>query len=276
MNSRQITFAGSSLQINYAPRFADVIDILFRHIPAESDQPPHLTYSLTESAPERVQLHREEIQLYEGPSAVKAAELLLGDCCYHLAAQSREGLMFHAAALAWRGQGVMLPGASSAGKTTLTAWLLSRGFTYLTDELVFIPRQSQTLHFLTRPLNSKPTARPILSRFFDFNSHAARYLHSSQADLIPHTLLNPTILTDPIPLRLIVFPTYHTNIDFDLTPLSRAKAALTLMQTLINARNLPNHGFSETTALARQIPAYQLQYNSFAHLEGQIEKLFPI
>jgi len=59
--------------------------------------------------------------------------------------------LFHAAALAWQGRGLLLPGKISAGKTTLTAWLLSRGLDYLTDELVFIPQGTVAVRGLARP-----------------------------------------------------------------------------------------------------------------------------
>ncbi|MFN8459220.1 MAG: hypothetical protein U0401_31985 [Anaerolineae bacterium] len=59
-----------------------------------------------------------------------------------------------------------------------------------------------------------------------------------------------------------------------LRPLSQAQAGLALMQCLLNARNLPEHGFPEVTRLIRQVPAYHLGYSHFGQLEGQIEQLF--
>jgi hypothetical protein len=45
------------------------------------------------------------------------------------------------------------------------------------------------------------------------------------------------------------------------------------MQTLVNARNLPEHGFSEITRLVRHIPAYVMRYGSFDQITHSVEQL---
>ena len=62
--------------------------------------------------------------------------------------------------------------------------------------------------------------------------------------------------------------------EFELRRLSRAQAGLELMQCLINARNLPDHGFPEVTRLARAMPAYKMTYANFAQIEPHIFRLF--
>lgn len=44
----------------------------------------------------------------------------------------------HAGALAWRGRGVLLPGASGAGKSTTTVALVQAGFDFLADDTIFL------------------------------------------------------------------------------------------------------------------------------------------
>jgi hypothetical protein len=45
------------------------------------------------------------------------------------------------------------------------------------------------------------------------------------------------------------------------------------MGCLINARNLPEHGFLEVTRLARTVPAFSLRYGDFAQLEQWVVTL---
>ncbi|NJN95931.1 MAG: hypothetical protein HC875_18395 [Anaerolineales bacterium] len=45
------------------------------------------------------------------------------------------------------------------------------------------------------------------------------------------------------------------------------------MQCLINARNLPEHGFPEIVRLAALAPAYKISYAHFDQIGGQIEML---
>lgn len=48
----------------------------------------------------------------------------------------RDALFFHAAAVAWRGRGMLLLGAKGSGKTTLALGMAARGHAFLGDELV--------------------------------------------------------------------------------------------------------------------------------------------
>jgi hypothetical protein len=274
---RLIRFAGSTVAVEYSGvRMAAIVDFLYRYVPADGDDdvPPSVTYRMVPSGQAgRMALYRDDTLLYEGDSEPALADLLLGDSCHHLAQRSRGGLLFHAAGLAWQGQGLLLPGGIGAGKTTLAAWLVARSLDYLTDELVFVPHGADTMQTFTRPLNVKRTSRPALRDHFDFEGHAAHVVSTPHTDLIPPTLLKPANALSEPPLRLIVFPRYLPGGDFAWRPLSKAQAGLALMECLVNARNLPEHGFPEIVRLARQAPAYRLHYTDFDQIGGRIEAL---
>ena len=59
-----------------------------------------------------------------------------------------------------------------------------------------------------------------------------------------------------------------------MQPLTPAQAGLRLMQCLINARNLPEHGFPEIARLSRRVPAYRMTYASFDPLPAALEPIF--
>jgi hypothetical protein len=217
--------------------------------------------------------------LYKGGGAAKAADLLLSQSCYHLADRSQGGVLFHAGALARPGQGtgLLLPGGIGAGKTTLTAWLLTRGLDYLTDELAFVPDGAETMQTFARPLNLKRPARAALRGCFNFKRHADRMLSTSAGDLISPDALQPTRLAgapgDTL-VSLIIFPRYQAGSHFVWQPLSKAQAGLALMKCLVNARNLPEHGFPQISRLAKTVPAYHMTYADFDQVEAQLEGLF--
>ncbi|MEN8221310.1 MAG: hypothetical protein ABFS56_34175 [Pseudomonadota bacterium] len=50
-------------------------------------------------------------------------------------AQIRSHLLFHAAALSYRGKGIILAADSGCGKTTLTLALVRQGFKFLSDDV---------------------------------------------------------------------------------------------------------------------------------------------
>jgi hypothetical protein len=273
---RLISLAGSTIAVEYhSSRMAAIVDFLYRHVPAEGDAPPHVTYRMVPSGqPRRMVLYRDDTLLYEGDSETALADLLLGDSCHHLAQRSRGGLLFHAAGLTWQGRGLLLPGGIGAGKTTLAAWLVAQGLDYLTDELVFVPHGADAMQTFTRPLNVKRTSRPALRSHFDFERHAAHIVSTPHTDLIPPTLLKPTNTLSEPPVSLIIFPHYLPGGDLSWRPLSKAQAGLALMECLVNARNLPDYGFSEIVRLAKRAPAYHVRYAGFDQIKERIEALF--
>ncbi|RME96772.1 MAG: hypothetical protein D6768_21175, partial [Chloroflexi bacterium] len=212
--------------------------------------------------------------LYRGPSAAELADHLLADSCFHLANRSSGGLLFHAGVVALNGCGVLLPGTMGAGKTTLTAWLVSQNFNYLSDEMGYLPAGSATVHGLGRPLSIKRPSRPVLQPWLNFSEPSPHRLTAAQVDLVQPALLRSDNRFDPAPLRLILFPRYRAGSSLNLRPLSKAQAGKALMECLINARNLPGHGFAQITRLARQVPAFQLTYSHFRQLENSIPALF--
>ena len=275
MQTRLIGFADNTLTLNFkGDTAAKVIDLLYRHVAEGQPGSSYQTYNFEDDAvSDLLKVQRGQETLYQGTDAGLAGELLLSDSCYQLAAQCHNGLLFHAAALLWQGHGLILPGASGAGKSTLTAWLVCHGFDYLSDELAFIPWQTRLIKPFTRPINLKSPARSVLNGLFDFDTNRDDILSSPYGDFVPPRLLGASKLHPEAQLNSIIFPQYRPGSDFKCSQLSKAQAGLALMETLINACNLPEHGFQEVTRLARQVPAYALHYSNFNQIAEYIKDI---
>lgn len=65
----------------------------------------------------------------------------------------------HAGAVAYRGSAILLPGPSRAGKSTLVAELVRRGFVYFSDEYALIDREGR-VHPYPRPLMLRKDREP--------------------------------------------------------------------------------------------------------------------
>lgn len=282
---RSVAFAGASFSVVYDLNLADLVDFLYRDIPCATTTLPERVYHLTDDPEGSLVLQESARMLYRSASRAEMAGALLGESCHYLAAESRGGLVFHAAALGRGSQGLLLPGSIGAGKTTLTAWLLLQGYSYLTDELVYVPDGGIHMQTLARPLNLKAGSRGALRSYFDFSAYASRILSTQEADLIPSDVLArdgapgenasyDTPLEAPLtPVCLIVFPRYVPDSVFELQALSPAQAGLRLMESLVNARNLPAYGFQAVAALARSAPAYALTYSCFDHIDCMLANL---
>ena len=64
-------------------------------------------------------------------------------------------LIVHAAAVARDGFAAILPGPPGAGKSTLCAALVNRGWRLLTDEMTLLVPETGLIHALARPVNLK-------------------------------------------------------------------------------------------------------------------------
>ncbi len=272
---RCLSFGGSTVAVQYRGRRPTaIVDFLYRHIPEAGRLPPHVVYRLAAAREsDQLFLYRDGKLFYRNASDGAVAEILLGDTCHNLAKESRGGLLFHAAALEWAGKGIMLPGTMGAGKTTLAAWLVAKGLRYLTDELVFLPHGLDRIEAFTRPLNLKHPSIRALQDQVDFSRLSDSVLCNAHSCLVPHNLLGSGDPTESAAIGLLLFPHYVPDAEPALEALSRAQAGLALMSCLVNARNLPDHGFHEIARMARLAPGYRLRYGSFLQIEDWLDSL---
>jgi hypothetical protein len=63
---------------------------------------------------------------------------------------------------------------------------------------------------------------------------------------------------DTVTPRVLIFPTYNNGAEFQANELSTANTVFHLLQTLVNARNLENHGIQPTNQLESRTRAYTL------------------
>jgi len=182
--------------------------------------------------------------------------------CYYLADGSRGGALFHAACLCRGSKALLLPGSSGSGKTTLAAWLALNGWRFGTDELTFIPAGTLECQALTRPLHLKNQVEQLFPGLVEKGAWAV-----GSGWLVPPRSLGDQAADEPPMLDQIIFPRYQPGAAGELQPLTRASAATLLTGLLINARNLPDHGFPEVLRLARTIPAFRLAYSDFEQLK---------
>lgn len=273
---RQISFGGSTVAIWWhGPRAGEVLEFLFRRIPVlDTEQPPAIVYRLiAEDDASSLRLYREQDVLYLGESEVELAGRLLGDVCQALASHSTRGLVFHASALAWQGKGVLLPGTMGVGKSTLTAWLLTQGFEYLTDEMVYIEKDTKKIEAFSRPLNLRRSSRFVWQGLESKAESNRTIWNGEDFDLVQPDLFQNTPLVLESNLDLVVFARYEPTAAFELLSLTKAQASLELMKHFVNARNLPAAGFPDIAHLMRKVPAYRMRYSNFQQVEGQIERL---
>jgi len=179
-----------------------------------------------------------------------------------VAERDRSGMLLHAAAVAWGRCGILMPGHSGAGKTTLTAHLLRHGCEYVTDELVCVPSGASRMTGLARPLSLKPGAWSSFHTLLAGENNRADVMNTRDGWLMRPRCLNSAVAKDAPSLNLMVFPRRAPGGPARLRRLSKGEAALALLANLVNARNLEGDGIGYVAQLALAVPAWEACYDN--------------
>ena len=102
--------------------------------------------------PSRYALYRDDLELVRTGDEERVLEHLVGAAGFYVAERSMRHTFLHAGAVAWQGQGILLPGRQNSGKSTLTAALVRAGARYLSDEYAPVDDLGR-VHPFRRPLS---------------------------------------------------------------------------------------------------------------------------
>ena len=188
----------------------------------------------------------------------------MNEVIFHCIKNNSQHHAIHAGAVYKGDKCFILPGKSGKGKSSVTAWLTSNGYKYLTDELVFLSGDAKVTP-LTRPINIKVKASlfPWLNKKLSFD----QIIEDKKGSMIPHRLLNPDFSPQEPQVTHIIFPEYQEGAALDFKEVTSAKSSFYLLQSHVNARNLPGHGISELANIVRKSSSYKLIYSSFEDLK---------
>ncbi len=275
MKKRYLAFADRLLVIEYPSAVDEILHFLFRNVPPGTRRQPDHVLILGQNPDFSWTLKKDGEEIGSAPDTMAIANLLMGEVIYAMIDGVHSGLTLHAAAVALGSKGIWLPGTSGAGKSSLAAWLTSRGFTYLTDELVHCPFDSLSFEAFTRPFNFKQHGLDALALLMP-GEHARHKLAGKAVTMIqPDIFDNKEPESSPV-LSLLLFPGFQQQGELAIEPISPAKAGLLLMGCHVNARNLAGHGFADVVKLCRKVPACRLTYSSFDQLEGCLDNFLEI
>jgi hypothetical protein len=217
-------------------------------------------------------LFNDESCLYSGTSRYQLAYTLMNEVIFHCINTNTSQHALHAGAVFKDDMCILLPGNSGKGKSTLTAWLISSGFQYLTDELVFISDNGH-LTPLTRPISLKVDAShyswPLPAKY------DGEIISSEEGSMIPHRFLNPDFTAKQPTVTHILFPDFQGDAKLVFDEITPARSCLHLIQSHVNARNLPDHGVPALANVVKKCKTYKLTYGSFDDLAPVFhERLF--
>ena len=131
----------------------------------------------------------------------------------------------HAAAVAVHDSAMLIAGHSHSGKTTLAGWLAGRlGARYVADEVAAVDHRLRVRPF-PRPLGLRPDG-PLdgfpAGHEERLDELVQRYMPEER--LVPISRLGGVAATEPVPIRLLVFPRFEPGSSVSIRAISRAAA----------------------------------------------------
>ena len=276
MPEYRVTFAGLSVVIWYGNvEVLDFLKFLFNdiHSPIAGDSEATLKITL-EGNSGRYTLTNDKEVLFRGNLGVQFAAFLFDSVIFNLLNKNSRGVAFHAGAVAFQEKVILLPGQSGSGKSTVSAWLAAQGFSYLTDELVFMPdEEPDTMIPFTRPVCIKQGYASEIKKNI-LRDNAVSMLEDKEGIIVAHQSLNPDFSVINSSPSLILFPVYQFSAPLRIQRITGAQACTLLMECDVNARNLADHGFKQIVRIVRSIPAYRVSYGCFEGFGDALAELF--
>jgi hypothetical protein len=194
----------------------------------------------------------------------------IGAFCYtvlqHLHPTARWRATIHASAVAMNGGAAILAAPSGCGKSTLAAYLVTRGFEYLSDDLVPLRADNAVAPF-PLPISVKPGAAPVLAPFYPLLDATAS--HGSQ-----FLVGNADFLAPARPAKALIFPRWIAGAATRFEPLSVQHALELLLADRIHFGCPIEYGtFSGFVRWLHGIARHELIYGELREAERCIRQV---
>lgn len=169
------------------------------------------------------QLYGDHVRLARTPDLERMLETFDSDFRIFVAEFASHYVFVHAGAVGWKGQGIIVPGRSFSGKSTLVAELVRAGASYYSDEYAVIDSQGR-LHPFVKPieLREEDSYQQSKVSLEDLGGHAG---------------------TKPLPIGLVLMTRFKDGARWRPRKLTRGKGVLELLSNTVSARRDPQRAF---------------------------------
>jgi len=172
-------------------------------------------------------------------------------------------LVIHAAVIAREDRAIILPGEPGAGKSTLCAALINRGFRLLSDEITLIDDHGARITPIPRPVSLKNASIEVI-RAFTGDAVLTDPAHDTTKGSVAH--LKPpgdSVRLAQVPARpaALIFPRYVAGAPTRLNEIGKAEALMRLVSLSFNYQILGKTGFERATAIVEQSGCYEFEYS---------------
>jgi len=228
----------------------------------------------------RLRGHPRVISLEDGGNFARfPAEQLLAQIEWGMnwcvAMRANQYLMLHGGVVARDGGAMILPGVPGAGKSTLTAYLMHRGWRLFSDEFTLLAQDTLELRPFPRLIPLKNESIDVIGREIPEACFGPR-IPNTRKGLVSH--LRPGIdhlrrMHEGARPRLIVFPRYAAGAPTELSSIPSAEAFAELTNNAFNYVLLGAKGFQLVADLVDATRCYRLRYSELAEANARLTAL---
>ncbi|NOT12679.1 MAG: HprK-related kinase A [Methylococcaceae bacterium] len=184
-------------------------------------------------------------------------------------------LLLHAAVVEQNGQAIILPGQPGAGKSTLCAALVGRGWRLLSDEMAMIDLISTELIPIVRPVSLKNESIPIIKEFVP-DVVMGESFHDTAKGTVSH--MKPPVTsvqnaTQRTKGAWVVFPQFRQETRLSVETISKAAAVLDLAKNAFNFNVLGASGFEALCDVVENCDCFRLEYSQLEEAVGYFANL---
>jgi hypothetical protein len=145
---------------------------------------------------------------------------------------AKHRVFVHAGVVGWKGQGIVIPGRSYSGKSTLVAELVRAGATYYSDEYAVLDTRGR-VHPFIKPLELREEGE------FSQTKISAAELGGQSG-------------TRPLPVRLVLMTQFKSGARWRPRKLTAGRGVLEMLFNTVSARRSPEKALATLQCVASQ------------------------
>ena len=194
---------------------------------------------------------------------------------YCIAAHCHNYLLLHAAVLAKGDKAIVLPAPPGSGKSTLTCYLAHTGWRLLSDEMAVINIDTNEVTPFIRPICLKNDAIDIVKTWFNnaVISDVAKDTKKGDVAHVRPPSQHLDTMYDTARIVGIVFPTYDSETDIAVEPLTKCDTFLETVDNDFNANVLASEGFNALTSIVEQADGFKVRYSDMQSMVSFLQQV---
>jgi hypothetical protein len=276
MSKLHLRLHDQAVELHYPASVKDDVELLLGQLAIDSDPASGgatvrtSTIAIREHGPDRYSITADSEHGIVDLDRVQLLIALLEEVVRSLVVELDTAVALHAGTVSWNDRSILIAGTSGAGKSSMVAWFAAKKFQYHSDELAILNIADGSILGFQRPLLLKQGSAGLVSSF-PIVSCWPKITAGTSSIFRPER--SAPVINQGRPCAMVIFPQFVKGAELEIVPIGPAQCGLKLMECNLNGRNLPNHGFTPITVLARSVAAIEVRYGDFEQIDGVLDTL---